>query len=234
MGLLEKIIKKLYYETSSERLVKYYRKKGVKIGKDTIIINPRKILIDYSRPELIEIGDHVFLHQGTAILSHDWASWCFVNKYNDFIPSHAKIRIGNNVWLGENVTILKGVSIGDDVVIGCGSIVTKDIPSNSVAVGVPAKVICSMDDYYNKRKASYVEEALEYGVEILKSGRDLTPAVFYDDYPSFVGSHNYDQFDFPYSNVFTKEQFEKWLKHHHPAFESYEDFVKEVKKRYIK
>lgn len=54
--------------------------------------------------------------------------------------------------MGENVTILKGVTIGDNVIIGIGSIVNKDIPSNSIAVGVPAKVIGSYDDYYAKRK----------------------------------------------------------------------------------
>ena len=51
------------------------------------------------------------------------------------------ITIGNNVWIGGSVTILPGVSIGDNVTIGAGSVVTKDIPSNSVAVGNPCKVI---------------------------------------------------------------------------------------------
>ncbi|HEY9610735.1 hypothetical protein [Allocoleopsis sp.] len=56
-------------------------------------------------------------------------------------PTPRPIQIGNRVWCGINVTILAGVSIGDDVVIGAGSLVCKDIPSNSIAVGVPAKVI---------------------------------------------------------------------------------------------
>lgn len=51
------------------------------------------------------------------------------------------IVVGNNVWLGASVQVLPGVTIGDNVVIGAGSIVTKDIPSNSVAVGNPCKVI---------------------------------------------------------------------------------------------
>lgn len=56
-------------------------------------------------------------------------------------PKILPIHIGNRVWCGINVTILAGVSIGDDVVVGAGSVVCKDIPSNSVAAGVPAKVI---------------------------------------------------------------------------------------------
>lgn len=51
------------------------------------------------------------------------------------------IKVGNNVWIGGNVVILPGVTIGDNVVIGAGSVVTKDIPSNRVAVGNPCKVI---------------------------------------------------------------------------------------------
>lgn len=51
------------------------------------------------------------------------------------------ITIGDNVWIGANVTILSGVSIGNNVVIGAGSVVTKDIPANTLAYGVPCKVI---------------------------------------------------------------------------------------------
>jgi maltose O-acetyltransferase len=56
-------------------------------------------------------------------------------------PKLLPINIGKRVWCGINVTIIAGVTIGDDVVLGAGSVVCKDIPSNSIAVGVPAKVI---------------------------------------------------------------------------------------------
>lgn len=54
------------------------------------------------------------------------------------------VRIGNDVWIGGNVTVLPGVTIGTNVVIGAGAVVTKDIPDNCVAVGVPARVIKSI------------------------------------------------------------------------------------------
>jgi maltose O-acetyltransferase len=60
-------------------------------------------------------------------------------------PSGEQIRIGNRVWCGMNVTILAGVTIGDDVVLGAGSVVTTDIPANSIAVGVPAKKIKDLE-----------------------------------------------------------------------------------------
>lgn len=60
-----------------------------------------------------------------------------------------------------NTTILKDVHIGNNVIIGAGSLVNKDIPDNSVAAGVPARVIMSLDDYYHKRCNAQVVEATE-------------------------------------------------------------------------
>lgn len=64
------------------------------------------------------------------------------------------IRIGKNVWLGGDVKVLAGVTIGDNTIIGTGSIVTKDIPANVIAVGNPCKVIRKITD---KDKTDYLE-----------------------------------------------------------------------------
>ena len=71
----------------------------------------------------------------------------FFANFNFTVLDEAPVTIGNNVWIGGSVTILPGVTIGDNVTIGAGSVVTKDIPSNSIAVGNPCKVvktICSI------------------------------------------------------------------------------------------
>ena len=68
------------------------------------------------------------------------------------IQNWGGVSIGNNVFIGAGSIILPGVNIGDKAVIGAGSVVTKDIPTNSVAVGNPAKVICSYDEYMQKQK----------------------------------------------------------------------------------
>lgn len=60
------------------------------------------------------------------------------------------IKVGNNVSIGWNAIIMPNVTIGDNCIIGAGAIVTKDIPSNTIAVGVPARVIGSIDEYRSK------------------------------------------------------------------------------------
>lgn len=62
------------------------------------------------------------------------------------------IVVGNDVYIGNNVIFLPGVTIGNNVVIGAGAVVSKDLSDNSVAVGVPARVIKSADEYLEKLK----------------------------------------------------------------------------------
>lgn len=65
------------------------------------------------------------------------------------------------LFIGMHSTILKGVHIGNNVIIGANSLVNKDIPDNCVAAGSPCKVIMSLEEYYEKRKAAQVQEATE-------------------------------------------------------------------------
>lgn len=64
-----------------------------------------------------------------------------------------EIKIGNNVHIGWNTLIMPGVSIGNNCIIGAGAVVTKDIPDNSIAVGIPAKVVESINEYVDKNKS---------------------------------------------------------------------------------
>ena len=100
------------------------------------------------------MGNHVRVNSGVQFVTHDGGVWV-LRKYlkqndADKIDLFGRIKIGNNVHIGTNAIIMPGVNIGDNCIIGCGAIVTKDIPSNSIAMGIPAKVIESLDDYINK------------------------------------------------------------------------------------
>lgn len=86
----------------------------------------------------VEIGDH-FLSAGGLTMN------CGSHDPQTLQPHGGPIKIGHRVWVGVNVTILAGVTIGDDVVIGAGSVVTTDIPSETIFAGVPARKIRDLD-----------------------------------------------------------------------------------------
>lgn len=92
----------------------------------------------------IRMGDHVLIASGVSIYDHDHLASMHDDQlmFNGY--TCASINIGSRVWLGEKVIILKGVSVGNNVIIGAGSVVVSDIPSNSVAVGNPCRVVKSL------------------------------------------------------------------------------------------
>lgn len=124
------------------------RKRGVQIGRNCRLNG----LPNWgSEPWLISIGDHSEISVQVTFLTHDGATWCFreQERYKDVIR-YGRIKIGNNCFIGANVTILPNVSIGDDVIVGAGAVVAGDLPSGSVYGGVPAKRICSLEEYAEK------------------------------------------------------------------------------------
>ena len=118
-------------------------------GYSNISINSvveHDVKLDRVNPKGIYLGDYSSLASGTAVLSHEHV-FRDPNDYNT--PYMADTVIGKRCAIGINVIILCGVHIGDECIIGAGSVVTKDIPSHSIAVGSPARVIKSgikMDD----------------------------------------------------------------------------------------
>lgn len=83
----------------------------------------------------VELGDNVRCGANTLITDTDW------HHGDARVGKDAPVKIGDNVWLGYGVKVLKGVTIGENSLIGAGSIVTKDIPANVIAVGNPCKEI---------------------------------------------------------------------------------------------
>ena len=132
--------------------------KNIKIGKNVIIYD--NVYLDADK--FIEIGDFTHIDVFTSIYGHGGVKigkMCAIssgvriysqtNRY-DYDPKlpiikqpikYAEVVIGDDVWIGANVVILQGVNIGSHSVIGAGAVVTGDIPENSIAVGIPAKVI---------------------------------------------------------------------------------------------
>lgn len=146
---------------SSASYVAHLRSLGMVIGDNTVIYAPRDCVIDETRPWMIEIGDNVSITQGVTILTHGYDWSVLKGKYGDVLGSAGRVVIGNNVFIGMNATILKGVTVGDNVVIGANSLINKDVPPDCVVVGNPQRVVCSIDEYLEKRRAAQFDEALD-------------------------------------------------------------------------
>ena len=109
-----------------------------------IDIKSKVAIYDYT---IIDIQNKLEIGQGTLI-----SPFCYITDYDHIVKDTIKpilqqgyntkpIKIGKHVWVGARCIILKGVTIGDNTIIGAGSVVTRDIGESSIAVGAPAKVI---------------------------------------------------------------------------------------------
>lgn len=109
--------------------------RNIFLGEDCFI-NFNCTILDEAK---VTVGNNAFIGPNVSIYTacHPLE----VDKRNRFIEWAEPVIIGNNVWIGGDVTLLPGVTIGDNVVIGAGSVVTKSCPSNVVIAGNPAKII---------------------------------------------------------------------------------------------
>ncbi len=153
-------IKRLIAYSSKSRYLKYLRNNGVVIGCDSEFLSPIHSEIDLGRAKYITIGNHSILCSGVSLIAHDYSWKVLEDVYEEELPSGGMpICIGNNVFIGANTTILGGVEIGDNVIVAAGSTVCKSLPANTVCGGNPARVIKTLEEYYLKRKADYLEDA---------------------------------------------------------------------------
>ena len=114
-----------------------HRARGVEIGKDVYIGS--LVVLDDAYPEYIKIEDQVQLSAGAKILAHDSS---FRNVFEKNLPTYiGPVIIKRNVYVGSGALILPGVTVGENSIIGAGAVVASDVPPRSVAVGVPAKVV---------------------------------------------------------------------------------------------
>lgn len=110
------------------------------------------VVIDWGHCFLVSVGDDVTIAPRCHILAHD-ASTKTALGYTRIAP----VKIGSQVFIGAESLILPGVTIGDKVVVGACSVVTKDLEGNGVYVGNPAKRICSYDEYIERNRKVLTE-----------------------------------------------------------------------------
>lgn len=95
---------------------------------------------------LISIGEDCLIAEMVSIRDHDHSFASREVPYNQQGQTVAPVRIGRNVWIGSKATVIKGVTIGDNTVVGAGAIVTHDLPADCLAAGVPAQILSYLDD----------------------------------------------------------------------------------------
>ncbi len=143
---------------SSVKRTNYARKKNIYAGiGENVTIMDRKVPL-YAN--LIRFHNNIKVASNVTFVAHDLTNAMLNNtkdvKHQEVVGC---IEIMDNVFIGTNVTILNNVRIGPNAVIAAGSVVTKDVPPNSIVGGVPARVIGSFDDYSAKReKQLYPQE----------------------------------------------------------------------------
>jgi radical SAM protein with 4Fe4S-binding SPASM domain len=135
----------IYMVLSNESRISEYAKTGADIGHHVFM--DAEIWLDKSFPELIKIEDFVVIASGVKILTHD-SSICNTKGY---FFQKGVVHIKRNAFIGANSIILPSITIGENSIVGAGSVVTKDVPSDTVVAGNPAKKICSTNELLLKR-----------------------------------------------------------------------------------
>ena len=142
---------------------------GLKIGTNVQIVDT--FFFDPSHCFLISIGDNSIICPNVRLIAHD-ASTKMILGYTKI----GLITIKENCFIGDSTIVLPNVTIGPNSIIGSGSIVTKDVPPDSVAAGNPAKVICSVAEYISKIKVISNEKTVfghDYYIDNLDESKRL-------------------------------------------------------------
>jgi len=142
--------------------IRAMQRKGLKLGKNVYMDND--VYIDNQYCWLISIGDDCVISSNVKILAHDASPFPHIGHVKT-----DKVTIGCRTYIGASSIILPGVRIGDDVIIGAGSIVTHDVPDNSVAAGNPARVIATVSDFLKKHAENVPAQGLCMKIEALQN-----------------------------------------------------------------
>ena len=149
--VLKRIIESGRYDRFT--IAEYFRKQGAQIGEGCSII-PRSL---GDEPYLVKIGNNVTIAHGVLFATHDGGTWIFRDENPD-LQVFGPIVIEDNCVIGANAVLFCNIRIGKNSIVGAGSVVITDIPPNSIAIGVPARIMGSIDKYKEKCIARWKEQ----------------------------------------------------------------------------
>ena len=229
-NFIKRIVDPNHY--SNEAYIQYLRNNGVHIGEKTVVYAPRHTSIDIQKPHLIFIGSYCKITTGVIILAHDYSISVARRVFGEFIGGTAPTKIGDNCFLGMNSIILPGTTIGNNCIVGAGSVVGGGYPDNVVIAGNPARVVCTLDEYYQKRKNRWVDDAKRCALEIYhNTGHRPTVEEMKDGFYWLYTQRSQENID-NHNNFFTLtgddyEDICKSFLTSAPIYLSFEDFLKD-------
>ena len=184
---------------------------------------------------MLHIGNLVNITRNVTILCHDYSRsvWCEISGGGYCNVGEAGITwIGDNVFIGVNSTILMGAHIGNNSIVGAGAVVSGTFPDGVVIAGNPAKVICTVDELYEKRKRKEVESAKLYVREWKKKfGKYPDVYEMTNAFAWLYLPHTKETIE-KYPNLFklsgvTKDVYLDKFLSSQPVYNSFQDFVEE-------
>lgn len=157
--------------------VRHARSRGVNI-KGRVTIYGSSYMMFSAEPYLVTLEDNVFISVGAKFVCHDGGVLPFRKDIPD-LDLAAPIHVKSNTFIGMDAIILKGVTIGENCIVGAGAVVTRSVPDGAIVAGNPAKVVRQTKDYLenaekNSLKIGHLPEAEKHRMykKIFKIGHD--------------------------------------------------------------
>ncbi len=231
----QKILKLIYkHKATSATYVKYLKSIGVECGENITIFVPHNTTIDVLNPHLLKIGNNVAITGPASILTHDYSVFV-ANQLGGgrLFGKQKQVIIGDNVFIGWGGVILPGTIVGNNTIIGAYAVVSGKLDSNSVYAGNPARRICSIEEYIQKRENNQLDEAVDiYRLYLERFGKVPDKSIFHEYFYLFSSNVQLtDLFKYKMRENGNYEECLLYLNKNKPLFDSYESFCEYAKNK---
>lgn len=151
----------------------FFRQQGAEIGQH----NRLEIRSMGTEPYLVTIGSHCTVAPNVSFVTHDGGVWIFTEEIPD-LQKFGPIKILDNCFIGMGSVIMANVTIGPNAIVGAGSIVTRDVPANTIVAGNPARPVSSIETYREKALRAWERQKPPGYFDEIEPGKNYSPQYF--------------------------------------------------------